>query len=113
MAVRCAMDLSGLALGMWEAARLIQSAKTKEEGQRKVARLKAQLESLKTRTLLSDSLRIYLHEQFDPSVYALTLDQLENGLPAKALPEIKTLVIQTRNYLDESRRAKSDLRRAF
>jgi hypothetical protein len=107
------MDLSGLALGMWEAARLIQRPTTRDEGQRKVARLRAQLENVKNRTLLSDSLRIYFHEQFDPDAYSATLDQLEHGSPAKALPEIKSLVDQTRNYLDESRRAKSDLRRAF
>jgi hypothetical protein len=107
------MDLSGMALGMWEAARLIQDRKTKEEGTKKVARLRAQLEGLRNKTLLSDSLKIYLQGRFDPTVYASTLDKLENGAPAKALPEIRSLVIQARNYLDESRREKSDLRRTL
>jgi len=113
MAVRFAMDLNGVALGMWEVARLLQQPKTQDEGRRKLDRLRHRLGEFKKQPVMSDSLSIFFQGKFDPEIYSSLLDCLENKDPVVVLPKIKSLAEQTRGYLDESRRTKTDLRRAF
>ncbi len=58
MAQRFAIDLSGMALGMWETARLLSKKQTQDEGKEKLEWLKSSLDSFKQRSTLSDSLAV-------------------------------------------------------
>jgi hypothetical protein len=113
MAVRFAMDLSGLSLGMLEAARLLAEEKTHEEGLSKLNRIRTRLASFEARPFLGDSLSIFLKEKFEPQTYLDILNRLEKDGPAKVAPEIRALADKTSTYLNESRRTEADLLRAF
>ena len=112
MAERFALDLSGVALGMWEAARLVTSDKTRENGLLKVKRLRQRLKSFKRQPFLSDSLRIYLKKEFDHNEYESILNRIDQRNNIKAVfPEIEKLVKTTREYLDETRRTRTNIQK--
>jgi hypothetical protein len=113
MAVRFAMDLSGVALGMLEAARLLSEKTSREEGLGKLNRIRTRLASFEARPFLGDSLSIFLKEKFEPRVYLEILDRLEKEGPNNIMPEIRALADKTSTYLNESRRTEADLLRAF
>ena len=109
---RFAIDLSGLALGIWEAAFLLSRNTTRDEGHSKIEYLRDRLQSYKKQLALSDSLSFYLHTEFDPAVYSSMLDRLEREDVIKdIIPEIQELVDKTHAYINESRRQKADFRR--
>lgn len=111
MAERFALDLNGVALGMWEASRLFDNIETQDEGRDLVERLRQRLKNFKQRPFLSDSLRLYLKSEFVSSDYESILDRIGQYDLQTLLPEIKELVVATRECIDENRRERSDIKK--
>jgi hypothetical protein len=113
MARRAAIDLSGIALGMWEAAHLCTNPQTVEEGQQMAERLRTRLNTLKREPFLKDSLLIYIDKAFSIDTFTELLDNLEQQNLAGLLEKIEDLVQHTRAYLDDTRRTRPDFERAY
>ena len=113
LAIRSAIDLNGLALGMWETARLLTKESTREAGHRKLNRLRDRVRSVQARPGISESLEIYLNQEFAPQDYLSLMDRLESGDPKALMPEIAKLVGDTNGPLDDVARDTADLRRAL
>jgi len=112
-AERFILDLYGLALGIWEAARLLDDERTKSDGERKLERLHNRLRSYQQRPFLGDSMRIFFNKEFDPDKYYTVLSKLGKNKYQDVLPDIEGLVSKTREYVDESRRTRSAITRPF
>jgi len=110
MAERFALDLNGVALGMWEASRLFDNIETQDEGRDLVERLRQRLKNFKQRPFLSDSLRLYSKTEFVSSDYESILDRIGKSDLQTLLPEIKGLVVTTRECIDENRRERSNIK---
>ena len=116
MAQRFAIDLSGMALGIWETARLLLKKQTQEEGREKLSWLQDSLEDFRRRSTLSDSLRIHLKEEFKYDDFNNLLSALasENKKEIKeTIPAIEKLIQKTQGCLNESGRAKANFQRAL
>lgn len=111
MAERFALDLNGVALGMWEASRLFDNIETQDEGRDLVERLRQRLKNFKQRPFLSDSLRLYSKSEFVSSHYESILDRIGKSDLQTLLPEIKGLVVTTRECIDENRRERSNIKK--
>jgi len=111
MAERFALDLNGVALGMWEASRLFENIETQDEGRDLVERLRQRLKTFKQRPFLSDSLRLYLKREFVSSEYESILDTIGQHDLQALLPKIKRLVVETRECIDENRRERSNIKK--
>ncbi len=108
-----ALDLFGFTLSIWETARLLSNEKTRSEGEKKLIRLQERFKSYKQRPFLEDSMRMFLKEDFDPAKYSSLLDEITKKSYQDILPEIKSLVCQTREYVNESKRTSSPISRFF
>ena len=113
LAERCVIGLSGLALGMWEAARLLSAGPTRDAGRRKVTRLRDKLESFRDHADLNDSLGVILKRDINLEGYDYVLVRLEEEDFKNALPEIEKLVQATSGYLNDFRRATSGFERTL
>lgn len=113
MAQRFVIDLSSMALGMWETARLLSKKKTAKEGREKLQWLKKKIASYKQHIVLGDSLKIYLNKDFDSVEYDSLIKQLENGKIKEAFPKIEELIKKTQGYINEARRDKTNFKRTF
>jgi len=116
MAQRFAIDLSGMALGIWQAAYLLSKKETRNDGKEKVHLLQERLEDFSRRSTLSDSLRIYMKEEFryDEFNRLLSILATEDRSEIKeAIPAIEKLIQSTQECLNEAGRARADFQRAL
>jgi hypothetical protein len=116
MAQGFAIDLSSFALGMWETARLLSRNPTRKKGQQKLELLRKNLDTFRERSVLSDSLRIHLKEEFRYEEFDSLLSKLEgeNLKEIKStIPDIEELIQKTQGCLNESGTAKTDFKRAL
>lgn len=110
LAQRFAVDLSSMAIGMWQTGQLLSEQATKTEGIEKLQWLRDSLVKYQKKVVLGDSLRIHLHQDFNPHEYSELLDKLESGNIKEAMPEIEALIDKTQVYVNEARRAKTSLK---
>jgi len=101
---RFTLSLSSVALGIWEAARLLSKRETQQEGRRKLERLRKKIEAFGQTPALAESLRICLQKDFRPDEYLRTMDQILRADYATALPAIKDLVRKAQETLNEASR---------
>ena len=116
MAQRFAIDLSGMALGMWETARLLSKKKTQDEGKEKLKWLQSSLDSFRKRSTLSDSLRIHLKEEFRYDEFNDLLSRLATGNTKQirnTIPAVEKLIQKTQGCLNDSNRTRADIERAL
>jgi len=110
LAQRFAVDLSSMAIGMWQTGQLLSEEATKAEGIEKLKWLRDSLAKYQKKAVLGDSLRIHLQQEFDPHEYGELLEKLERGNIKEAMPEIETLIDKTQVYVNEARRAKTSFK---
>lgn len=89
MALRAALCLNGLGLGMWETARLLSQGEN-DEGTRKLARMALIVKSL-TRQGEFAVLRAFNVEVWDASHYHAMLDMIQRD-PTNALQTMSEIV---------------------
>lgn len=113
MAQRFALDLNGLALGMWEAAAMLKKNK-KAAAVEKIEWIRCRLDTLRKKPVFQESLRMHLHEDFEPNKFTGILDRLSTeGKSQILITEIESLIDETRGYLHESNREESGVQRTF
>ena len=110
LAQRFAVDLSSMALGMWEAGQLLSEESTKAEGIEKLNWLRDSLAKYQKKAVLGDSLRVHLRQDFKPHEYIELLNRLESGNIRDAMGDIEALINKTQEYVNEARRTKTSFK---